>query len=80
MLDIQVLRKDIHAVATRLAVRGFTLDVTAFQALEAERKSVQTRTEELQARRNQLSKAIGVARGKGRRCGGADGRGQRDSR
>ena len=65
MLDIQVLRKDIHAVATRLAVRGFTLDVTAFQALEAERKSVQTRTEELQARRNQLSKAIGVARGKG---------------
>ena len=65
MLDIQSLRKDVHAVAAQLATRSFTLDVAAFQALEAERKAVQTRTEELQARRNQLSKAIGVARGKG---------------
>ncbi len=65
MLDIQSLRKDIHAVAAQLATRAFTLDVAAFQALEAERKAVQTRTEELQARRNQLSKAIGVARSQG---------------
>ncbi len=65
MLDIQSLRKDIHAVAAQLATRSFMLDVPAFQALEAERKAVQTRTEELQARRNQLSKAIGAARGKG---------------
>ncbi len=65
MLDTQTLRKDIHAVAAQLATRSFTLDIPAFQALEAERKAVQTRTEELQARRNQLSKAIGVARGKG---------------
>ena len=65
MLDIQSLRKDIHAVAAQLATRSFTLDVPAFQVLEAERKAVQTHTEELQARRNQLSKAIGAARGKG---------------
>ena len=65
MLDIQSLRKDLNAVAARLAARGFAFDVAAFQTLEAERKSVQTRTEELQARRNQLSKAIGQARGKG---------------
>ena len=65
MLDIHSLRKDVHAVAAQLATRAFTLDVPAFQALEAERKAVQTRTEELQARRNQLSKAIGAARGKG---------------
>ena len=65
MLDIQLLRKDLHAVAARLATRAFVLDVTAFQALEAERKTVQTRTEELQARRNQLSKAVGIARAKG---------------
>jgi seryl-tRNA synthetase len=65
MLDIQTLRKDINAVAARLATRGFALDIAAFQNLEAERKTVQTRTEELQARRNQLSKAIGQARGKG---------------
>jgi seryl-tRNA synthetase len=50
MLDIQLLRKDLDAVAARLAARGFVLDVDAFRALEAERKAVQTRTEELQAR------------------------------
>ena len=65
MLDIQSLRKDVNAVATRLATRAFDFDVAAFQTLEAERKSVQTRTEELQARRNQLSKAIGQTRAKG---------------
>ena len=65
MLDIQFLRKDLHAVAARLATRAFVLDVAAFQVLEAERKTVQTRTEELQARRNQLSKAVGIARAKG---------------
>ena len=65
MLDIQSLRKDVNAVATRLATRAFDFDVAAFQTLEAERKSVQTRTEELQGRRNQLSKAIGQTRAKG---------------
>ncbi|MFJ1252181.1 serine--tRNA ligase [Cupriavidus sp. CuC1] len=65
MLDIQLFRKDIDAVAQRLATRGFQLDVAAFQALEAERKQLQTRTEELQARRNSLSKQIGMLKGKG---------------
>ena len=65
MLDIHFLRKDIAAAAARLATRGFTLDTAAFQALEAERKDVQSRTEALQARRNALAKSIGQARAKG---------------
>ena len=65
MLDIHFLRKDIAAAAARLATRGFTLDTAAFQALEAERKDVQSRTETLQARRNALAKSIGQARAKG---------------
>ena len=65
MIDIQLLRKDIAAVAVRLAQRKFTLDTAAFNALEAERKSIQTRTEELQAQRNTLSKQIGILKGKG---------------
>lgn len=65
MIDPQLLRKDIAAVATRLATRKFQLDVEKFNTLEAERKSLQTRTEELQAKRNQLAKAIGMKKGKG---------------
>jgi seryl-tRNA synthetase len=65
MIDIQLLRKDIEAVAARLAQRKFILDTASFNALEAERKSIQTRTEELQAQRNSLSKQIGVLKGKG---------------
>lgn len=65
MLDIQLLRKDIDAVAARLATRQFTLDVAGFQSLEAERKQLQTQTEELQAKRNSLSKQIGILKGKG---------------
>lgn len=65
MLDIQLFRKDIDAVAQRLATRGYQLDVAAFQALEAERKQLQTQTEDLQARRNALSKQIGMLKGKG---------------
>jgi seryl-tRNA synthetase len=65
MLDITLLRKDINAVARRLAARGYTLDVAAFQALESERRQLQTRTEELQARRNSLSKQIGAMKGRG---------------
>jgi seryl-tRNA synthetase len=65
MIDPQLLRKDIAAVAARLATRKFQLDVEKFSALEAERKSLQTRTEELQAKRNQLAKAIGMKKGKG---------------
>ena len=65
MLDIQLLRKDIKQVAQRLATRGVVFDTTRFEALEAERKDIQTRTQDLQARRNVLSKQIGIAKGKG---------------
>jgi seryl-tRNA synthetase len=65
MLDIQLLRKDLEGVAKRLAARGYTLDVAAFSALEAERRAIQTRTEELQSRRNSLSKQIGAMKGRG---------------
>ncbi|VVE70180.1 serine--tRNA ligase [Pandoraea captiosa] len=65
MLDIQLLRKDLDGVAARLKARGFSLDVAAFAALEAERKQIQTQTEELQARRNALSKQVGMKKGKG---------------
>ncbi|WEF35341.1 serine--tRNA ligase [Pseudoduganella chitinolytica] len=65
MIDIQLLRKDIDTVATRLATRKFQLDVAAFNTLESERKAIQTRTEELQGKRNSLSKQIGMLKGKG---------------
>jgi seryl-tRNA synthetase len=65
MIDIQLLRKDIDNVAARLAARKFQLDVAAFNALEAERKAIQTRTEDLQGKRNTLSKQIGMLKGKG---------------
>lgn len=65
MIDSQLLRKDIAAIAARLATRKFSLDVEKFNTLEAQRKSLQTRTEELQAKRNQLAKAIGMKKGKG---------------
>jgi seryl-tRNA synthetase len=65
MLDIQLLRTDLEGVAQRLAARGFTFDTGAFQSLEQERKTVQTRTQELQAKRNATSKSIGQAKAKG---------------
>ncbi len=65
MLDIQLLRTNIDAVAERLATRGYTLDIAAFQKLESERKTLQTRTQDLQASRNSLSKQIGMLKGKG---------------
>ena len=68
MLDITQLRKELDTVIERLNARKNPqpyLDVERFKALEAERKAVQTRTEELQARRNALSKQIGMAKGKG---------------
>ncbi len=65
MLDIQLLRKDLASVATRLGSRDFVLDTARFEALENERKDLQTRTQDLQAQRNALSKQIGMAKGKG---------------
>jgi seryl-tRNA synthetase len=65
MLDINLFRKDINAVAETLAKRGFTLDVAAFERMESARKTIQTETQTLQAKRNTLSKQIGIAKGKG---------------
>ncbi|MEP6504330.1 MAG: serine--tRNA ligase [Betaproteobacteria bacterium] len=68
MLDITQLRRDLPAVVARLETRKNPqpfLDVAAFSALETERKTLQTRTEDLQARRNSLSKQIGMLKGKG---------------
>ena len=65
MLDPQLLRKDLESVKTRLATRKFELDTALFMQLETERKELQGRTEELQAKRNQLAKAIGMKKGKG---------------
>ena len=65
MLDIQLFRTDLDGTAKRLAGRGFQLDVAAFGALETERKTIQVKTQELQAKRNQSSKLIGQAKSKG---------------
>jgi seryl-tRNA synthetase len=65
MLDIQALRNDLEGVAARLATRGFVLDTRKFEQLEGERKTIQTRTQELQAARNKISKMIGQLRGAG---------------
>jgi len=68
MLDINLLRKDLDAAVRRLETRKNPqpfLDVDRFRALEAERKTIQTRTEELQARRNSLSKQIGQLKSRG---------------
>ena len=69
MLDINLFRNDLPAVAAGLAKRGLTLDVARFEALERERKDIQTRTQELQAKRNTLSKQIGAAKGRGEDAG-----------
>jgi seryl-tRNA synthetase len=65
MLDIQALRNDLDAVVARLATRGYPLDATRFGQLESTRKTIQTRTQELQAKRNATSKQIGMGKAKG---------------
>ena len=70
MLDIQLLRTNIDAVSQRLATRGYTLDTATFQTLDAERKTLQSRTQDLQASRNNLSKQIGMLKGKGEDASG----------
>jgi len=65
MLDIQQLRSNLDAVAEGLAKRGKPIDFTEFKTLEAERKTLQTRTQDLQAMRNSLSKQIGMIKGQG---------------
>ena len=72
MLDILLLRKDLDTAIARLETRKKPqafLDVSAFQSLESERKTLQTRTEELQAQRNQLSKQVGMLMSRGDKDG-----------
>ena len=65
MLDIQQLRNDLDGVVARLKVRNFDFPAARFSELEAERKTIQTNTEALQAKRNAASKSIGFAKSKG---------------
>ncbi|WP_163650448.1 serine--tRNA ligase [Modicisalibacter sp. 'Wilcox'] len=65
MLDPKLLRSDLEDVAQRLAKRGFTLDTAQFEALESQRRTLQTETEQLQNERNTRSKAIGKAKAAG---------------
>jgi len=65
MIDIQLLRTNLDAVAARLAARGHAFPREEFLALETERKDIQTRTQELQAARNAQAKRIGQAKAKG---------------
>jgi seryl-tRNA synthetase len=65
MLDINLFRNDLARVAAGLLQRGAVVDVARFEALEARRKDIQTRTQDAQARRNALSKQIGIAKGQG---------------
>ncbi|HWU65437.1 MAG TPA: serine--tRNA ligase [Methylophilus sp.] len=65
MLDIQQLRNDLDTVVARLKARKFEFPADEFKALEAQRKTIQTNTENLQAKRNAASKQIGIAKSKG---------------
>ena len=65
MIDINLLRDDVIGVANLLKKRGFDLDTEAFSELEASRKKIQVRTQELQEIRNENSKKIGVEKAKG---------------
>ena len=65
MLDSKLFRTELDNTAAKLARRGFTLDVETIRSLEEQRKSLQIKTEELQALRNSRSKSIGQAKAKG---------------
>ena len=65
MIDIQLLRTNLEGVTQRLAARGFAFPREAFLSLEAERKDIQTRTQDWQSRRNAQAKRIGLAKSKG---------------
>ncbi|MBI0113123.1 MULTISPECIES: serine--tRNA ligase [unclassified Gilliamella] len=65
MLDPNLLRNELDLVASKLARRGFKLDVETIRQLEEKRKTLQVETENLQAQRNARSKAIGEAKARG---------------
>jgi len=65
MIEVQLLRTQLDEVAARLASRGVPFDADGFRALEAERKTIQTRTQELQSARNAHAKKVGQAKSRG---------------
>ncbi|HTH95757.1 MAG TPA: serine--tRNA ligase [Rhodocyclaceae bacterium] len=65
MIDIQLLRSQLDHVTARLATRGLKFDADGFVLLENARKGLQINTQELQAKRNALSKQVGVLKSKG---------------
>ena len=65
MLDPKLIRSDLDLVSAQLARRGFVLDVDSFKELEAQRRIVQSRTQELQNERNSRSKLVGQAKARG---------------
>ena len=65
MLDPQLLRNDIEVLAEKLAIKGYVLDIPAFQALEEQRKLLQVQVEDLQANRNSRSKLLGKTKAQG---------------
>ena len=65
MLDPKLLRNELETTAERLAIKGYTLDQKLFNQLEEQRKTLQVETQELQQQRNQKSKEIGMAKGRG---------------
>ena len=65
MLDPKLLRTDLPAVAEKLAVRNFVLDQATIARLDSQRKSLQQRSEQLQAERNARAKSIGQAKARG---------------
>jgi len=66
MFDVQLLRSDLVGVAKRLSDRGYRLDTAAFEALEGQRKKIQTETQQLQADRNQVSTQIATFKSQGK--------------
>jgi seryl-tRNA synthetase len=65
MLDPALLRGQLDTVAEKLKARGYDLPKSQIEALETQRKAVQVQTQELQNKRNTLSKSIGMAKAKG---------------
>ena len=65
MLDPQQLRTDLENVAEALKTRGYDLDLDEWKALEAQRKELQVRTQELQNQKNTSAKSIGQAKARG---------------
>lgn len=65
MLDQKLLRTDLDSVAAKLAKRGYRLDVAFWQQVEAERKAIQVKTEELQAKKNAGAKQVGLMKRNG---------------